>query len=375
MRFGVYVATVAALVGGCRDASKNTGGQRAAAVSVTAIERGSIALSRTLSGTLQAPDAVVVAAQTEGLVVEVTADLGDTIESGRVLVRLDDRPQRQLVSQATAERAVAEANHAEAQRALALAKRELGRIEQLAKRGVSSEAQLDAARANDNAKSAQVEVTAAHVKRATAALEAARIALSQTKITATWSGDAKRVVAERFVDVGALVSANSRLMSVVQLDPIEAVVFVAEKDYARLRVGLGAQLAVDAFPQEKFAARVARIAPVFSESSRQARVELSVRNADGRLKPGMFVRATIQLAEVADTILVPVEAITTRDTMTGVFLLNEDDTVAWRPVKTGIGDGRNVQLLDGPDRGRVVTLGHQLLDDGSKVTIPDGAAP
>lgn len=351
-------------------AARRDGG-RPAPVSVAAIQRSAITLSRTYSGTLEAPDAILLAPKVEGRVEEVTVDLADPVASGQVLVRLDDDAQRQLLSQATAELAVAKANHAEAKRAVTIAARDLERVEKLRARGVSSESQLDGVRANHIAKTAQVEVTAAQIERAEAMQQAARIRLNDTRLAVTWSGDSKRVVAERFVDEGALVTANQPLLSIVQLDPIEAVVFVSEKDYARLSTDQRATLTADAFPASTFEARVARIAPVFRPQSRQARVELVVPNADGRLKPGMFIRATITLAEEKETTVVPSEALTTRDGKIGVFLVNDDDTVSWRPVRTGIEDTRRVQLLEGPTSGRVVTLGHQLLDDGSAVTIPD----
>ncbi len=374
--FGLVVVAVLVYAVGSQlvgPSAPSRGKGRPAPVSIAKIETRAITLSRTYSGTLEAPDSIVLASKVEGRVEEVAVDLADVVTPGAVLVRIDDDAQRQLLSQATAELAVAKANHAEAKRAVTIASRDLERVEKLRARGVSSESQLDAVRANHISKTAQVEVTAAQIERAAAALQSARIRLNDTRLSATWEGDSKRVVAERFVDEGALVTPNQPLLSIVQLDPIEAVVFVSEKDYGRLSPDQRATLTADAFDGERFEARVARIAPVFRPQSRQARVELVVDNADGRLKPGMFIRATITLAREEATTVVPNEALTTRDGEAGVFLVNDDDTVSWRPVRTGIADASRVQILEGPTSGRVVTLGHQLLDDGSAVTIPDAA--
>ncbi|NIR30343.1 MAG: HlyD family efflux transporter periplasmic adaptor subunit, partial [Gammaproteobacteria bacterium] len=70
----------------------------------------------------------------------------------------------------------------------------------------------------------------------------------------------------------------------VELDPITAVFYVTERDYARLKPGQEAALSTDAYPGESFSGRIVRIAPVFRESTRQARVELRVANPDLRLK-------------------------------------------------------------------------------------------
>ena len=280
----------------------------------------------------------------------------------------------------------AQANLAEAQSLLTIAERELDRVGKLSDRGVSSASQLDIARADQLAKQAQVAVSTAQVTRAQAALATARIRLSYTEVTADWrGGNDERVVAERFVEEGETVSANEQLFRIVELDPITAVITVAERDYGLLADGLGAELRTDAFPGLVFEGRIARIAPVFRETTRQARVELTVDNPRLLLKPGMFVRASVVLEQVADAIVVPDAALTLRDGREGLFVLAEDDGhVEWRPVDVGIRDDGRAQIIDGDDlAGRqVVTLGQQLLDDGSAVLVPepdsavaDAAAP
>jgi RND family efflux transporter MFP subunit len=210
------------------------------------------------------------------------------------------------------------------------------------------------------------------VTRAGAALEAARIRLGYTRITADWSGgDDRRVVAERYVDEGGTVSANTPLLRIVELDPISGVIFVTEKDYGRLQPGQGVALSTDAYPGETFGGRIERIAPVFQEATRQARVEISAANPGHRLKPGMFIRATVVLEKAADAVIVPEQALTTRDDRTGVFLVSSDGrSVAWREVRVGIREGGRVQVLGDWLSGRVVTLGQQLVDDGSAILIP-----
>jgi RND family efflux transporter MFP subunit len=168
-----------------------------------------------------------------------------------------------------------------------------------------------------------------------------------------------------------MVSANTPLLSIVELNPITGVLFITEKDYARLQVGQDVQLVTDAFAGETFVGRITRIAPVFNRTSRQARVELIVDNADHRLKPGMFIRATIALETVDEATIVPEQALTTRADRTGVFRVNDDLTVTWHPVTVGLREGQRIQVRGEGLTGRVVTLGQQLIDDGSQVTIPE----
>ena len=263
------------------------------------------------------------------------------------------------------------ASKAEADSLLQIADRELKRIDELRGRGVSSESQRDVAKAEQLAKQAQVKVTRARIASAEADLAAARIRLGYTQVTADWRGGSeRRVVAERYVDEGQTLAANAPLLRIVELDPITAVFFVTERDYARLRAGQSADIATDAFPGDSFSGTIERIAPVFLVSTRQALVELHIDNPDLRLKPGMFARATVTLQRVADAVTVPQQALTSRDGRDGVFLVGGDgETAVWHAVQPGILQAGRVQLIGAELAGRVVTLGQQLLEDGAPLRV------
>lgn len=354
---------------------KRKGERLPAPVEVAPVEIGSIEQLRTFTGTLEARSKFVVAPKVSGRIEKLNADLADTVSRGQVVAVLDDAEYVQEVARAEADLKVEKASHNEAQGLLKIAEREFKRLQQIRERGNVSESQLDIARSEQLAKQAQVEVAKARIARAEADLEAARIRLGYTQVVATWQGGSdRRVVAERFVDAGETVAANAPLLKIVELDPITAVFFITERDYAQLQGGQKASLNTDAFPGATFHGRVHRIAPVFSESTRQARVELFVDNPDLRLKPGMFVRATVRLQRVDDAVIVPEQALTKRDDQQGVFLVGSDGATAqWRTVRTGIHQGGKVQVLGDNLSGRVVVLGQQLLDDGSALRIVEGA--
>lgn len=348
-------------------------GSGKAPVRASPIERGAIELRRTFSGALEAPSRFVVAPKVSGRVERLSVDLADTVDRGQVLAELDDAEYVQAVAQAQADLAVAKAHVVEAANALEIASRELQRVETLRGRGVASESQLDRVKADELARQSRLEVTRAGVTRAEAALETARIRLGYTRVNADWTGgEDQRVVAERFVNEGETVSANTPLLSIVELDPITGVIFVPEKDYAHLRPQQPVALTTDAYPGTVFQGRIDRIAPVFREDTRQARVELAVPNTGHLLKPGMFVRATIVMDRLADTVIVPERALATRRDQDGVFVIDEESlTVKWREVTVGIRERDRVQVSGEGLAGRVVTLGQQLLDDGSAITIPE----
>jgi RND family efflux transporter MFP subunit len=347
-------------------------GTRPAPVEVGQVQRGPIELRRTYSGTLEARAEFVVAPKVSGRVERLAVNLADTVKRGQVVAELDNDEYVQEVAQAKADLEVARANLSEAKSALKIADRGLERIQTLRGRGVASESQLDGAKANHLTKQAQVEVALAQVTKAESSLETANIRLRYTKVRANWTGGSNnRVVAERFANEGGTVAANTPLLLIVELDPITGVMSVTEKDYVRMQTGQIGTLTTDAYPGETFEGRIDRIAPVFQQATRQARVELTIENAEQKLKPGMFIRVTVVLDRLADATIVPEKALTTRDNRTGVFVVSEDGkSVSWREVTVGIREGDRVQVEGEGLSGRVVTLGQQLVDDGTPITIP-----
>jgi RND family efflux transporter MFP subunit len=352
--------------------SKSGKTERPVPVEMTQIQRGPIALQRTFSGELEALAEFVVAPKISGRVERVMVNIADTVKRGQIVAELDNDEYIQAVAQAQADLEVARANLSEAESALGNANREFNRTRSLLKRGIASDSEFDAAQQDQLAKQAQLKVAAAQVTKAASSLETANIRLGYTKVTAGWAGgDEQRVVAERYIDEGQTVAANAPLLMIVELHPIVGVVFVTERDYAQLNPGQLVTLTTDAYPGEEFTGRIDRIAPVFRKSTRQARIEMMIDNPQHRLKPGMFIVAAVELARVPEATIVPEQALTIRDDKDGVFIVSEDGrSVAWHEVKVGIRDGDRVQVDGEKLTGRVVTLGQQLVKDGSPIMLP-----
>jgi RND family efflux transporter MFP subunit len=353
--------------------SKSAKVSRPVPVEVAQIQRGPIALQRTFSGELEALAEFVVAPKVSGRVERVIVNIADSVKRGQVVAELDNDEYVQAVAQAQADLLVARANQSGAKSALEIAHREFKRTESLLKRGIASDSEFDVATQEQLAKQAQLKVAAALVTKAESSLETANIRLGYTKVTAGWTGGGEhRVVAERYVDEGQTVAANAPLLLIVELHPIIGVVHVTERDYARLKPGQLVSIKTDAYPGKQFTGRIERIAPIFRKSTRQARIEMTIDNPQHRLKPGMFIRTTIVLTQVSDATIIPQQALTIRDDRSGVFIVSEDgQSVVWREVKVGIREGDRVQVQGQGLSGRVVTLGQQLVKDGSAITIPD----
>ncbi|KPA16947.1 efflux transporter, RND family, MFP subunit [Candidatus Magnetomorum sp. HK-1] len=342
-------------------------------VHVAEIKKGPISLKRTFSGTLEPQSKFTVAPKISGRINRLYVDISETVMRNQVVAELDNEEYIQEVAQAKASLAVENANLKEAINALSIANRELKRIKTLNKKGIESVSQLDSAKTNQLEKEAQVEIAKAQRMMAESALEASNIRLNYTKVIAQWSDDDKsRIVAERFIDEGNTVSAATPLISIIKLNPIIGVIYITEKDYSYLKIDQNVQITTDTFPKELFVGKVSRISPIFKKETRQVRIELLIDNQEHKLKPGMFIRATIVLKHIEEATIIPDIAITKRDDQTGVFVvINKDNSVFWNKVDIGIKDNTFVQVSGLNDNGSVVTLGHQLLKNGSKISIPE----
>ncbi len=351
---------------------------RAVPVEAVALERRDLLERVRFSGSLEAATRVNVAPRVTGRLDRLHVDLGDTVEAGDLLAELDDEEFRQELAQTRAELMVAEASVNEARASLEAAERRLRRTRELREQRVASAAELEAAETEVSAERARLELARAQVTQREAAVRSAEIRLSYTRIRAGRGIDeGVRLVAERLADPGSLIQANTTILTLVDLEPLRGVVFVTERDYGRLQPGQTVSLRTDAHPGETFEGRVARLAPVFREDSRQARVEIEVPNPELRLRPGMFVDARVSAGSRERARAVPTDALLERDGQRGVFLVangEEGKQARFTPVTVGVRDQGWVEIRDPELDGRVITLGRHLLTDGTPIQVAEDPA-
>ncbi len=356
--------------------SKGSQGRRrtvAVAVEVIPIKKATIRDVEFFTGSLLPKSYFVVAPKIAGRLEKLLVNIGDRVKRGQLIAVLEDEEYAQQVEQARAETEVANANVEESRSSLGVAQREFERAQALRQKKVASESELDAAEAQYKAQNAKYKVALALVAQRKAALKAAQVRLSYTRIRASWEdGNEPRIVGERFVDEGAMLKANDPIASVLEINSLRGVIHVIERDYSKVRVGQEASVTTDAFPGRTFTGKIVRVAPLLKETSRQARVEIEVPNRDQLLKPGMFIRAQIEFARHNDVTVVPLSALAKRGDQQGVFLADTQIMKArFVPVTLGIVNNTLAEVVNPPLSGSVVTLGHHLLEDGSAITLPD----
>jgi RND family efflux transporter MFP subunit len=350
-------------------------GQRgiSVAVEIAPIEKGTIRDTAQFSGTLIPKSQFTVAPKISGRLNQLLVDIGDPVRQDELVAVLEDEEYQQQVIQAEADIRVARANLEEAKSSLEMAKKDLERARTLHQKGIQSDSQLDAVVAQHDAQEARYKVAVAQLANKEAALETTRVRLSYTRIKTSWEkGSETRYVGERFVNAGAMLSPNTPILSIINLQPITAVIYVTDRDYFRLQTEQKATITSSAFPGKTFLGRVVRIAPLLKETSRQARVEIEIQNPEGLLKPGMFITTMIEFSRREETTVVPFSALVNRNSQQGVFLADiENKKAHFQPVQVGIIEGARAEIIE-PTMisGYVVTLGQHLLEDGVGIILP-----
>jgi RND family efflux transporter MFP subunit len=351
-------------------------GQRetAVAVEIAPVTQSQIKDMGTFSGSLIPKTQFTIVPKISGKLKQLLVDIGDEVQQDQLVAVLEDEEYQQQVIQAEADLQVTRANLEEAKSSLEIAKRDLERAETLHEKGIQSDSQMDAAKAQHDAQEARYKVALAQLENREAALETARVRLSYTRIKATWEkGAGTRYVGERFVHEGAMLSPSTPILSIIELQPVTAVIHVTDKDYFRLAPEQKVTISSNAFQDKAFAGRVVRIAPLLQETSRQARVEVEIQNPEFLLKPGMFINAQIEFGIRDQTTVIPYAALVNRDAKQGVFLVEIETMKAkFVPVRVGIVESEKAEILEpNPLTGFVVVLGHHLLEDGTGVILPE----
>lgn len=337
----------------------------AVAVEVMPARRGSVAERLELVGSLMPQNQVQIRARVSGYITTLPYDVGDVIEAGGTAVYLDDTTEQEKVANAEAALRVVQAELLANQAQLALAEQSMVRQQGLRDSGAGTQQQYEQAQSALKIAEAQVALGEARVSESASLLQQAKLALQDLRVSSPIRG----VVATRLVDVGDLAQPETPLLSIVDLETLETVVHVVEKDYSKLQPGNVAEIHVDAYPECSFQGIVRRIAPVVDPDTRTAAVQIEVPNPDEMLKPGMHARVGIVYESRPRSEYVPVGAVVEKGRDPAVFVIAGDPPQAeQRPVTLGISNGRVVEIIDGVQEGEdVVTLGQRLLTHGQTV--------
>lgn len=193
-----------------------------------------------------------------------------------------------------------------------------------------------------------------------------RNARENTVLTSPISG----VVTARNYDPGDM-TGNLPILTVARIQPVKLVVNVTESELPKVHKGMPASITFDTYGDEEFSGVVSTVMPTIDPRSRTFGVEITLGNADGRVLPGMFGRATLNLGK-ADRVVVPDKAVVKQQGSGNqyVYVLNTDGTVSYNHVQLGQRLSDEYELISGVESGsQVVTTGQAKLANGIKVNV------
>jgi len=336
-------------------------------VELGAVKRGDMSEQMTVVGNLIGAATVEAVPKVAGRLEAVSVRLGDRVSRGQQLAKIEDQELREQIRQAQASFEVSAATIRQREADLNLAKSNLDRSRNLYDRQLIPKQTYDDADARYQAAAAQLDLAKAQHAQAQARLDELKINLSNTVIASPVNG----FVGKRTLDPGAWVTPNSAFLSVVDIGVVRIVANVVEKDLRRITAGQQADVEVDAFPGEKFAGRVARVAPVLDPATRTAQMEVEIQNTQFRLKPGMYARVNFTVERRPNTLVMPANALVDVQGKRGVFRPSEGDIAKFHPIEVGLMDENQIEISSGLSEGdRIITTGAAALRDGDKIVLP-----
>jgi RND family efflux transporter MFP subunit len=301
----------------------------------------------------------IITAQVAGQVRNVGVQENAAVGTGRDLVTIDPAEYELALAEAQASLRTAEAQYRETT--------------------LFDERITDAVVRTERQKAARAK---SGLDRAEVAVQKARLELSRARVLAPFAGR----VANLKVQPGQWVRAGDELMTVVELSRVKVEVQVLEGQLAFLTPGRSARVHFAAFPDESFVGRIETINPMVDQSTRSARVVVSVPNPEGKLLPGMYARVSLDARRFADRILVPRSAILERDRRKMLFVFEPAEEggtrgfAKWRYVTTGLENDAYVEIIQNDDTemvspGEIVLVaGHHTLVHDARVRVTEKAA-
>jgi len=313
-------------------------------VEVAPVARRDISSFIETNGTLEAENEVDVVARVAAPIVELAVEEGMAVAKGQLLARLDEEDLRaQLeIARVTLEEARLAYDRAQKLQASSL---------------ISPE---------------EYEQAQTRFETARAELERTEILVGYTRVRAPFAG----LIVTRYVDYAQQVSVNSPLFRLSDFNPLLCPIQVPEREIPQLHVGQSARLRVEAWPEERFTARVLRISPVVDAATGTVKVTLEV-DARGRLRPGMFARVFVETATRGGALVIPRSALSLESLGDTVYVV-EDGVARRREVALGFREGDLVEAVSGLAEGEsVVVVGQDGLSDGTPVVAlaPGQGAP
>ena len=344
------------------------------AVAVRAVDQGMVqdTVSNTRAGTIKACRRAGISPSIGGQIASLPVKEGDLVEADQVLMALWNDDQLAQLKLATSEARAAEATAKQACIKAAVAKKEAHRQEQLQLKRLTSEEAVDKADGEARAQQAACSAALASFEVSKARIDVVRAALDRTQLSAPFAG----IVAEVNGEVGEFVTPSPvgiptpPAVDLMDISCLFVSAPIDEVDAPRIRVGMPANISLDAMAKRVFSGQVRRIAPYVLEMEKQARtvdVEVDFLCQDDCLEmlPGYSADIEVILKQSEKSLRIPSEAVLEGNR---VLVFTKDGLLEEREIQVGLSNWAWTEVLEGLQAGEevVVSVEREGVEDGAE---------
>ena len=306
--------------------------------------------SLTAVGTLTAVQGVIVSAELAGKVVKIAFEPGTAVKKGDILLSQDTSSEEAQLPGAIAQVNLTRAN--------------LDRANQLLAKGIIAQADRDNAVAN--------------AEQARAQADNIRATIAKKKISAPFSGH----LGIRQVNLGQMLREGDPIVTLQSLDPIYVDFTLPQQQFPQVRSGLPVRVTSDALPGVTIDGRITTINPQVDAETRSIKVQATVANRTGKLRPGMYVNVAVGLPASQKVLAIPATAVLYAPYGDSVFVIGENregksgKTLRQQFIRLGEKRGDFVAVASGLKEGETIVItGVFKLRNGQAVVVDNKLAP
>ncbi|WP_323878566.1 efflux RND transporter periplasmic adaptor subunit [Aeromonas hydrophila] len=322
------------------------------------VERRDLEQSVLADGTLQAQKLVSVGAQVSGQIKALHVALGDEVKQGDLLVEIDDLTQQNALKDAEAALDNVQAQLASRRATLRNNQLAFERQRKVLARGLGSQADYDSAEATLTATRADIRALTAQAVQARIAVDTAKVNLGYTRIVSPMAGTIVAIPVEQGQTVNA-VQSTPTMVKVARLDTMTVEAQISEADVIKVKAGLPSYFTVLGAPEQRYQARLRAIEPApdtINDDTTSTAVYyhglFEVENPEGTLRIGMTAQVHIVLATERNALVIPAIALSGDR----VQVVDGAGQPQWRPVKVGLNNKVDAQILAGLTAGEAVVV-------------------
>lgn len=333
------------------------------------VQRGDIELTVLAAGAIEARQLVSVGARVSGQIEQLAVTLGQDVKVGDIIAQIDAQEQENELLKARAALAQIDAQIAAKTAGLRKAETTLARQQQLGAAELVSKEALENIAAEVDVIKAELAALAAQKSSAEVSVDQSQLALERATVTAPIDGTVVAIVVEEGQTVSAAQNAPT-IVKIANLDTMVIKAEISEADVVRVAAGQPASFSILGDPNARFEAVVRDVEPAPQQLASNDTIPadqaiyynglLEVDNPDRTLRIGMTAQVSIVLEAARDVLFVPVAAVSQgRDGATVQVLRGKgpDAEPETLPVKTGLTDKVNIEIIEGLSEGDEVVTG------------------